>query len=182
MDATLRIQLTAPADAAVGSVPTVQDDGSVAWQAPAQPRLDHQVTGNYSELVDTLPMNPSAFQVVYSLPVADIRDGDVIVALAEAEATNPHSYNAFVSGWLLLTDDPGAVNGIEISENSGFNITPQMHHGIVTKVGSVRPVGTDLGDRHVNVVMRAAASQAQEGDTLLVEQDYGRLTVLRWRR
>lgn len=190
MQGTMRIDLTPPPGTVPGSVPTVQADGSVAWATPppSGTRVDHWVTGNTSELVGSLPMNPSQFQVAYSLPCPDIRDGDVVVALAEFEVTNPYgrdpwdsTWNAMVTGWVILGDSPSSTTGIEVTENNGFNIDPNMHHGVLTKVGSVRPKGTDLGDKYVNVVLRAASSRAEPGDALILDQDYGRLTVLRFR-
>lgn len=147
-------------------------------------------SGNNSELVDHLMVEGSGAswavggEVVYSVLVPDLDSGDVVFAAAEAEITNDLGFNVMIASTLILADDgtdlPDGAIVKEITEANAYNITPDMHHGTFTKVGSYE-CPEDMGDRFVNFCMRAASSAASTGDEVTVEQDYGRLTVIVYR-
>ncbi len=142
--------------------------------------IRHWNTGNGSELVTSLPITtgqPYSFRVVFSQAVTDLRAGDILQILSEFEATNDEGYNCMIGCYVILATSAAATSGTEITEASGYNITPAMHHGMMTKVGTLI-VPDSLAEGYVNVVAYAASTAAGTGDVLTVEQDYGRLSVL----
>lgn len=140
-------------------------------------------TGDASELVPYLPVtksSPYKRVVVFSVPVGPLAVGDIIVALCEWEVTNDLGYNVMVASQMVLAPTRDAVAGAEVTEANGYNVTPAMHHGIVSKVGMLA-VTRAMASAHVNVVAYAASSRAPvTGTRLTVMRDYGRLSVLRF--
>jgi len=66
-----------------------------------------------------------------------------------------------------------------VSIKSGTIHTPNMHHGKTVEVGTlVSPA--EYATKYVNVYAYAASTAALPGNTITVEQDYGRLSVLRF--
>ena len=164
----------------------------------------HTNTGNSSEQVCFLNMQREPDRayidrsvVVYSQRLTNLRAGEVILALAEAEITVPtdeddyrdlcdsidHTidYNVSVVGQLILAPTQDSVTGIEISEANGYNITPAMHHGVITKLGTLA-CPDNYSERHVNLIMYAASTAANPEDRVIVGKDYGRLSVLRFKQ
>jgi hypothetical protein len=178
MDATLTLNIQPPAGTPSGSVPTAQGDGSVAWtQAPS---IQHANTGNMAELVTGIVVNPATFTVVLSIPVGPVLAGDLFLANGEVQVTNDLGYNCMVTGYLVLADAPDKTAGIEVSENNGTNVTPAQHHLVVPKAGTYQ-ADKNYGERWLQFVCRAASTASQAGDVLTVDQDYGRLSVVRVR-
>lgn len=182
MNATLTLDLIAPKESTAGSVPTVQPDGSIAWIVPdsSGPSIAHANTGNFSELVTSLPVNPTAPTVVLSIPIGDTLTGDLFIASGEIQVTNNLGYNCMITGYLVLADAPDKTAGIEVTENNGTNVTPAQHHLTVPKVGTYQS-NNNYGQRWLQFVCRAASTASQTGDTLTVDQDYGRLSIVRVR-
>ena len=138
-------------------------------------------SGNFSELVASLPAtdddSPYAPEVIFSAEIARISEGDIIQVMAEFEVTNDLGYNCMIASQVVLADAATSTSGTEITEANGFNITPGMHHGTTVRVGAY-VASEDYTSVFVNVIGYAASSAAQPGDTLAVEPDYGRLTIL----
>lgn len=134
-------------------------------------------SGNNSELVAQLPLVPASTRmVVFSLPLPDLAVGDVVQAFGSFGATNPELYNVMVGKYLVIASSAGATTGIEVSEASTRNITPDMHHDAVQSYGSYK-VTSALINRFLNYIAYTAANPAQAGDYVAVEPDYGRLFV-----
>lgn len=149
-------------------------------QTPSQ-QLARYATGDAGELVATLPIAtiaPTKFSV-YSLEIPDLAAGDVLLALADFQGTHEQSYNVLFSTQILACETADGTAGTEVSEGAGTNITPGNHHMQVSRSGSL--VVTNPARRFINLVASAAASNALPGHELVVDQDYGRLTVLRIR-
>lgn len=163
---------------------TTEPDPTTTPPAPAPAPVEVYGSGNLSELTSSLPVATSSGaatrMVVFSVPIGDLPLGAALSVAAEYEATNPLGYNVMVASYLILADSPTATTGVEIAEANGFNITANMHHGIITKVGAL-VVTEATPAAYVNLVSYAASSAATPGATLRVEQDYGRLSVLVWR-
>lgn len=138
----------------------------------------HGNSGDASERAATLPM-PTEKRVVFSVEVPDLAIGDVLIALGEIQVTNPYTYNAMLGSQVILADTPTATAGTEVTEAATTNITPAMHHYLMARVGS--HVASRSDRRFANLVAYASASLAQTGDALTVDNDYGRLAVLRVR-
>ncbi len=140
-------------------------------------------SGNSGELVTELPLSngaPVNKRVVYCVDLVTApQGGEILHVTAEMEATNDLGYNVAMVSQLLLVDSAIATSGVEISEANGFNITPDMHHGMTVRVGTLTvPAGSTR--RYVSLVAWAESTATQPGHALTVEQDYGRLSVLRW--
>lgn len=142
--------------------------------------IEHYNSGNSSELVASLPIttsSPYQKMVIYSIPIADLKINDIIQASCEFEVTNPYIYNVMIASQIILANNPGDVTGIEITEANGFNVDKNMHHGVVVKSGTLS-CAANYPLKYVNVIGYSASTQAQANNTLIVEQDYGRLSVL----
>jgi hypothetical protein len=143
-------------------------------------------SGDFSELVTYLPVSrwpaPYIRTVVFCVDLGDAPlGGEVLFVHADMEVTNNLSYNLSFETHIMLTTSCAAVDGGEISESNGTNVHPHVdHHGVASRAGSlVVEVGNSR--RYVNLIAFAGSNVANPGDQLKVEQDMGRLTVLRWR-
>jgi len=159
--------------------------------------LEHIKSGNNAEKTDFLPVTKRTLipatetvaehwipeilprKVIYSERLSNIRAGEVIVVLSQFETTNALEVNVGVSSQLVLANAATDTIGTEITEASGFNVTDNMHHGKTVEVGSIVSPG-NYAEKYVNVLAWAYSSATSDGDTIQVEPDYGRLTVLRF--
>lgn len=114
--------------------------------------------------------------VVYSVPIS-AKAGDVISVSFESEITNPQSY-LFQTGRYIVLGDTALDTAIAkaILRPAGENLTPQVHHQIVS--GSCAHTFVDDFTGFVNVCQYAISSAAGPGAQAIVEQHYGRLDVL----
>lgn len=117
--------------------------------------------------------------VIFSQAIGDLATDQFFTFASEYELTNNLGFNVMVGAWVELTDSPTTTAGIRIGEANGFNISHNMHHGMVTKVGSYKATAP-LTARYVNVVAYSASSAATAGDTVKVEQGYGHLSVVKF--
>lgn len=126
-------------------------------------------SGDNSELLTTSP-GDLQWRVLYSVDIGTVSAGDIIVVDCEAELTNNTSSDAELSTSLLLSPSASSVGGVELDESNVFNVTPALYHGVPEKHAAftVQP-----GTTNHFVNFRVATSQ-----TLVVEQDYGRVQVL----
>lgn len=134
-------------------------------------------TGDSAERVSALPLNGDK-QVIYSLPV-EAREGDIIVAFGEFEATRDtrEKFNVLVTAQIILANDPGdtiPVDGGEVTEENGRNISRNLHHDVHVKAGAVRV--SSPGVYHVSMVSRAASTSGTYD--VRIERDYGHLAVI----
>lgn len=143
-------------------------------------------SGNGSELVTSLIIThaPGPYQrtVIYCVDLgAPPLGGEILYVSGDEEFTNPYTYNVALSAHLLLTTSCAATDGGEISEDAGFNITPDMHHGAISRSGSL-VVAVGNSRQYVAFIADAASTAAPTCNCarLAVEPDYGRLSVLRW--
>jgi len=115
--------------------------------------------------------------VVYSVLVPTIKKNDVINITSELEVTNEHIYNAMISCNIILANKHIDVYGTLIDQSNAFNITPDMHHGVITKARNWQ-AESDYKLKYVNVVCWSASVNAVAGDMLKLESGYGHLDVL----
>ena len=105
--------------------------------------------------------------VVRSVPLGQIKAGETIKAFSEVEVTNdlvtkapndPSGTDVFhdiAAGLaLIIADSPAATAGIEVSEEQGIYVTPQMHHWVFEKSGTFT-AAEDHSDAYLNMVMWA---------------------------
>lgn len=87
----------------------------------------------------TIPIT-GAKVVVYSLDL-QLEAGDIITATSEQQFTNENNNNVGV--WSQITMTLG-VNTQWLTQKTGRNITPDMHHDIHVKTGSIVAPETGL--------------------------------------
>ncbi|HWA92223.1 MAG TPA: hypothetical protein VG889_19450 [Rhizomicrobium sp.] len=128
-------------------------------------------TGNNSELLTSLP-GDDVKRVVFSVNVGSVNAGDILVVDAETEMTNDTGSPSRLTAQLILGSSASATTGTELDENNNFYITPDMHHGVRVKA-SIKGFSSSSSSTYVNLVVWGNPG------TLTVEQDYGRLQVLK---
>lgn len=113
-------------------------------------------------------------EVVYSVPIANIKAGDVLRITSEMEATNNNQFNVMIGSSIVLADSPYVVKGTLIDAANAYNITPGMHHGIVTKARNWQ-AQSSYSNKYLNLVAWAASVNSILGQVLIIEQRYGHL-------
>lgn len=130
-----------------------------------------------SENITQLDIYNVTKQVIYSVPINQINMNDVVQITGSFEATNPYSYNVMIGSWIILGDSSKSTSGVLIDCANSFNITPNMHHGIVAKARNWQASSTYY-NKYVNLVGWAASVDSLNGHSLKIEQQYGHLDVL----
>lgn len=137
-----------------------------------------------AELIDTLPLRrPDSALVVFSTRVDRLREGDLLMAFADMEVTNDCGYNIAIGTYITATTDSSSVErgpGIMAHAN-GFNVTPNMHHGVSTRTGALVITPELAGERWINLVAYAQSSDVSCSG-LRVERGYGQLVILHYTR
>jgi hypothetical protein len=112
---------------------------------------------------------------VYRLPVV-LEVGDVILANAQEEFTNPGPENAYCATQIILTDSESSTEPLrngEITEEAGVNITPSMHHWTASQSGGINsPVSGTYW-----VVFYVYWKDPHRWLDGVIERDYGQLDV-----
>ncbi len=144
----------------------------------------HYNSGDSSEKVKSLPISTSARtaskQVIFSVALSELQIGEILQIINEFQVTEDNNYNVGFSSLAILATSPASISGVPISEANGENITNNMHHH-KRIINATYVVGeSDIGDRYVNIVGYAYSNNALPGHTLTINQDYGRLSVLRF--
>lgn len=137
-------------------------------------------SGNKSELLNILPVDRE-WRVIYSIGIKDLDIGDVLHATTHFEGTNDLDYRTMWTMGIILADSPQALSGFEITERGGYNCTPDLHHCTISKSGDIYITGGMLDNAYVNVVVRSGSTVARNGDYLIIENDYGRLSVMQFK-
>lgn len=115
--------------------------------------------------------------IIYSVLIPFFQAGDIMIITTEFEATNHYQYNVMIGSAIILGDEEGSVEGDIIDPANAFNISPSMHHGVVTKARSYQ-TQKDVQNKYVNVVAWAASKNAKASHQLKIEQNYGHLDIL----
>jgi hypothetical protein len=178
MGATLAAGLSSPTSVRADDLPESQ-----------RPRVDHYATPEDSELVGKLVVSSPKkyrFTTLYILKVPDLRKGDVVQAHAQFELTNDLGVPVSVahamllhSGKTIVKDSPTQSKDRRLCEYAGEFLTPEMHHGFRTLMGSFQAEAD--GDAWVSVVIYAVGPDELAGRTLTVEKSYGGLRAIVFR-
>jgi len=117
-------------------------------------------------------------KVVYSVLIPVIYIGDILKITSTFEVTNPYTYNAMIGSYILLgTSATDTTSTNIIDPANAWNVTPAMHHGVVTK--SRQWIATaDYTNAYINVIGYGASVNAASGDAFVLEQGYGHLDVV----
>lgn len=117
---------------------------------------------------------------IYSIPLVNMKAGEFIMVLSDFEITNDNRYTVGIGSQVILGDHPRDTYGIdEITDANMFNITKESHHGVPVKIGILK-IKRDYDIVFVNVIAWAVSSSANKGDKVKVEQNYGRLSVIKF--
>jgi hypothetical protein len=153
------------------------------------PRVDHYATPEDSELIAKLTISSQKkyrFCSLYILKVPDLRKGDVVQAHAQFEITNDLGVPVQVAHAMLVhakktvvKDSPTQSKDRRLCEYAGEFLTPEMHHGFRTLMGSFQADAG--GDAWVSVVIYAVGPDELIGRTLTVEKNYGGLRAIVFR-
>ena len=154
-----------------------------------RPRVDHYATPANSELIANLALGTERryrFCTLYILRIPDLRKGDVVQAHAQFEITNDLGVSVSVAHSMLVhskktvvKDDPNQSKDRRLCEYAGECITPEMHHGFRTLMGSFQAAAD--GDAWVSVIIYSVGSERMAGRTLTVEKNYGGLRAIVFR-
>ena len=182
-----RAALAAAATGA-GILGTAQAAGQPPRRSYARPWVEHYTTPTGAELVPAIRLaaNPYRYTTLYSLRLPDLSEGDVVQAHCQFEVTNDLGVRVMLAHAMLfhrretiVTHGPPPSKGWVISEYAGENVTPAMHHGFRTLVGSLE-VPVD-GDGWLSVVIYGASLVGRRGGRLSVEKGYGGLRAIAFR-
>lgn len=154
-----------------------------------RPRVDHYATPANGELIGKLVLGTQKkyrFSTLYSLKLPELRKGDVVQAHAQFEVTNDLRVPVSIAHAMLVhakktivKDDPTQSKDRRLCEYAGEWLTPEMHHGFRTLMGSF--AATADGDAWVSVVIYSVANEELAGRTLTVEKNYGGLRAIVFR-
>lgn len=144
--------------------------------------IDHYNSGPKSELVYEMPMttwSPYYKNIAYQIKIPDLKKGDLLVCHGNAEATSEHHYNVMVCSYIVLVKNKYDVEGLIISPAYGGNTNRNEHHRPLFSGGSAIVDSDDY--KYVNFVVYTASTAAAPNDIVKLEQDYGRLYILKYR-
>lgn len=156
---------------------------AAAAKAPGGWDIREYNTGDSSELVATIPVHVTSgdnYRVIYCLDLGDAPvGGEILQVSTHAQVTIPHYDTVAVTTQLYLADTCQSTGGTEIGEAQGTNLDRPTHHLSINRTGSVTV--EEYNERHYVVLLAwSASSTAKPGDHLVVDNDYGRLSVIRF--
>lgn len=129
------------------------------------------------EKIVSLNIYSTKKSVIYSIFVPFLQGGDVLTITSAFEATNPYNYNVMIGSCIILADAENSTEGDIVDIPNAFNISPDMHHGVVNKA-RIWKAQSGYENKYVNVVSWAAAENAKASHQLKIEQNYGHLDIL----
>lgn len=144
--------------------------------------IHHVNSGPKSELVWHMPMttwHPYVHNIAYQIHLRDLRKGDLLVFNLQGECTSEHQYNVQVCSYVSLSPHKHDI-GKPISQPYGGNVTRNEHHRPFNSTGSWEVEHN--GDFYLNGIVYVASTAAGPNDVIILEQDYGRLFVLVYRK
>jgi hypothetical protein len=130
-----------------------------------------------TENINDLNISTINKEVIFSVPIEKIDIDDVIQITSEFEVTNQYKYNVMIGSWIVLGNTPLAIAGILLCPSTAFNVTPDMHHGIVSKSRNYK-FNSSYSGKYVNMVSWAASDNSSPKDILLIEKGHGHLDVV----
>ena len=130
-----------------------------------------------NEHVANLDIYNKTPQVIYSVQISQLKKNDVVQVTAELEATNNHGYNAMIGCEIILSNNESDTDGELIDQANAFNISQNMHHGVVSKTRNWISK-SDYYNKHINVVCWSTCVNSFLGDMLKIEKGYGHLDVV----
>lgn len=122
-------------------------------------------------------------RVVYSIPMGDVRAGDIFTASATVVVSSNFTgfHSALASGFLIVGDSPGdSDSGFVIGRHNGWNLTVGNPSGAYHKLGAFQATG-DMTGKYLNFVMLSGGGcDSSRNGKLIVH--HGSLTMTRYRK
>lgn len=121
-------------------------------------------------------------EIVFSISAYDLKKGDALEVLADYQLTNDLKYDVEINSKIHLTDsssnsDLTSFTKLIKNPERQFIISPQMHHGHFTNHG-VYQMLEDCPYVYVKIGVIASNPDSRSGDSLKVNQNYGKVSVL----
>jgi len=132
------------------------------------------------EKVEYIPLDtwvPYREYVLYSTKVENLQENDLLSITTEFEVTNNTGINLMIASSVKLCDSATSVKGNILISANGFNVSPSMHHGVMTHARQIK-LNKDYGDKYVNVIIVAASTDAKPIHRLKIEKEYGHLDIM----
>lgn len=132
----------------------------------------------YTDLPITKPPTCYEFRSVFSVELPELKAGDLIIAHATFEVTNPYDYVIMAGRFIVLGDSPDDTMNLRIGPAATRNILPAMHHDHKEQHASY-VVREDMpAGKFVNLVTYTASMLVQDPSQIaVIEQGYGSLMV-----
>ncbi len=133
-------------------------------------------SGDSGELITTLP-GDNAWYVLYSVDIGTVNVGDILVVFADGgQIQDPsNTTDHYLTSHLMRTNSASATTGTEIDDANAMNITQLAYRHVPIKPAITTVQSGTTGRHFVNLLV-----QSDDGSpTLTVNQDYGRLQVLK---
>ena len=145
----------------------------------------HRATGPSSaidmEVKDYPAPGAPVYYVLLLQQLNNVKAGDIIQVFARAEITNDLGYNVELQCSLKWTTSAGNTTGTNVTPESGYNLTPDMHHGIV-QMGAVFDVPADSSSMNMSFICYAGGgSSTGPTDKVRVEPNYGYMHILHYK-
>jgi hypothetical protein len=123
--------------------------------------------------------DPTYYVLLYQ-QLNNVDDNEILYVTARAQITNNLGYNVELQCSLKWTTSVGNTTGTAVTPESGFNVSPDMNHGII-EISAAYDVPADSSSMSMSLVCYAGGgSESEMGDTVLVQPNYGYLHILRF--
>jgi Concanavalin A-like lectin/glucanases superfamily len=137
-------------------------------------------TGTSSEKVSNVPITANGTEtIVYSLTIPSIKAEETLRATGNLEVTNTHTYDVTDSVRLVLGSNASDAGGTVVTPWTKVQHTPDMYDWTLP-IGGAYHAASNLGTQYLKLIIKASSPVAKEGDTLIVQPNYGRLALTRY--
>jgi hypothetical protein len=92
------------------------------------------------------------------------KTGNKVLLIAQIEVTNPQAYTVGIGRVMLRSDGKVIIPAVM------DNVTPQMHHSVITMAGWD---ASPAQNGEYSLVVYAVSTSAKSGDLVRIEQGYG---------
>lgn len=121
--------------------------------------------------------NKIDFRVVYSIKLENVPENSILIYASSGEVSNETPKPMFLAWYIVISDSPINTNGVYVTRPHGFNISPNMHHGVFSENGS-HLVTENITNKYLNVVLYGASGETNlDNESLKIEQNYGELNL-----
>lgn len=131
---------------------------------------------NVTSLTVYPTIDAANFSVIYSVYAPNLKPTDVILFKAQFEVTTFLMYELGLGRYLVRTDSPTSTSGVYVKRAVSSTVTQAEHHIVAQMIGV--DTGMPAGNYYYNLVAYADSSAANPGDSIVVEQHYGDVTLL----